>query len=61
MENWINDIKNERAGDKSLKGLSNNELQQQLWNELGSYKYHDGEWEGRKYYVEEIYSDEKSL
>lgn len=59
MENWINDIKNERAGDKSLKGLSNNELQQQLWDELGSYKYHDGEWEGRKYYVEEIYSDEK--
>lgn len=59
MENWINDIKEERVGDRRLKGLSNQELQEQLWHDLDKYKYHDGEWEGRKYYVEEIYSDEK--
>ena len=59
MENWINDIKEERVGDRRLKSLSNNELQEQLWHDLDKYKYHDGEWEGRKYYVEEIYSDEK--
>mgnify|MGYP004495192011 CR=1 FL=1 len=59
MENWINSIKEERVGDKSLKSLSNNELQEQLWSDLEKYKYHDGEWEGRKYYIEEIYSDEK--
>lgn len=65
MENWVNSIQNmdendkERVGDNGLKSLSNNELQEQLWQELGRYKYHDGEWEGRKYYVEEIYSDEK--
>ncbi len=57
MENWINNIE-ERVGDK-VKSLSNNELQEQLWSELGKYKYHDGDWEGRKYYIEEIYSDEK--
>ena len=59
MESWINDIKEERVGDRRLKGLSNQELQEQLWHDLDKYKYHDGEWEGRKYYVEEIYSDEK--
>lgn len=59
MGSWINDIKEERVGDNGLKTLSNNELQEQLWKELEKYKYHDGEWEGRKYYVEEIYSDEK--
>ena len=57
MEDWINNIE-KRAGDK-VKSLSNNELSEQLYNELGKYKYHDGDWEGRKYYVEEIYSDEK--
>lgn len=59
MEDWINNLKGERVGDSQLKSLSNNELQEQLWKDLGKYKYHDGEWEGRKYYVEEIYSDEK--
>lgn len=59
MENWLNDIKEERVGDRRLKSLSNNELQEQLWNDLAKYKYHDGEWEGRKYYIEEVYSDEK--
>lgn len=57
MEDWINNIE-KRAGDK-VKSLSNNELSEQLYSELGKYKYHDGDWEGRKYYVEEIYSDEK--
>ena len=59
MESWINNLKEERVGDSQLKSLSNNELQEQLWKDLEKYKYHDGEWEGRKYYVEEIYSDEK--
>lgn len=59
MENWLNDIKEERIGGILVNSLSNNELQEQIWSELSKYKYHDGEWEGRKYYVEEIYSDEK--
>lgn len=59
MENWLNDIIEEKIGGILVNSLSNNELQDQIWNELSKYKYHDGEWEGRKYYVEEIYSDEK--
>lgn len=59
MENWLNDIKEERIGGILVNSLSNNELQEQIWSELSKYKYHDGEWEGRKYYVEEIYSDER--
>lgn len=58
MENWINNIE-EGVGDNHLKGLSNNELQEQIWKDLEKYKYYDGDWEGRKYYIEEIYSDEK--
>ena len=56
---WVKNILEEREGENSMNSMSNSELQEQIWNELGKYKYHDGEWEGRKYYVEEIYSDEK--
>ena len=59
MESWLDDIKEERIGGILVNSLSNNELQEQIWSELSKYKYHDGEWEGRKYYVEEIYSDER--
>lgn len=59
--NWVKNILEEREGEISMNSISNNELQEQIWNELGKYKYHDGEWEGRKYYVEEIYSDEKVI
>lgn len=63
MENWINKIKQEGVGDNQLKtvenSLSNNELQDKIWTELGKYKYQNGEWESQKYYVQEIYSDEK--
>lgn len=59
MLNWITDIENGKVGGILMNSLSNNELQDQIWKCLDKYKYHDGEWEGRKYYVEEIYSDEK--
>ena len=58
-EKWINNIKEERVGDIVMNGLSNNEISEKIYSELGKYKYHDGDWEGRKYYVEEIYADEK--
>lgn len=61
MENWLSDIIEERVGGILVNSLSNNELQDQLWDKLSSYKYHDGDWEGRKYYVEEIYSDERVI
>lgn len=58
-EKWINNIKEERVGDILVNSLSNNEIADRIYTELGKYKYHDGDWEGRKYYVEEIYADEK--
>lgn len=58
---WTDNILKESEGENLMNSISNNELQDQIWNELGRYKYHDGEWEGRKYYVEEIYSDEKLI
>lgn len=58
-KDWVKNILEEREGEKLMNSISNNELQEQIWKELEKYKYHDGEWEGRKYYVEEIYSDEK--
>lgn len=58
-EKWINNIKEERVGDIVMNGLSNNEISEKIYSELGKYKYHDGDWEGRKYYIEEIYADEK--
>lgn len=59
MENWINELRKKEVGENQLKTLSNNELQEQLWRSLSKYKYKDGSWEGHKYYIEEIYSDEK--
>ena len=61
MEKWLSNIEEERIGGILVNSLSNNELQAQLWSELAPYKYHDGDWEGRKYYVEEVYSDEKVI
>lgn len=58
-EKWINNIKEERVGDILVNSLSNKEIADRIYTELGKYKYHDGDWEGRKYYVEEIYADEK--
>lgn len=57
IKDWLGDI--EERGVVLLNSLSNNELQEQIWRDLEQYKYRDGDWEGRKYYVEEIYSDEK--
>ena len=59
MKQWLTDIKEEKVGGILMNSLSNNELQEQIWHDLDKYKYHDGEWEGKKYYVEEIYSDER--
>ena len=58
-EKWINNLNKERVGDIQVNSLSNNEIAEKIYSELGKYKYHDGDWEGRKYYVEEIYADEK--
>ena len=52
-------IKN-RKGD-TLMGMNVNELSSILWKELSKYKYHDGSWEGQRYYIEEIYPDDKSI
>lgn len=56
-EKWIKNI--ERVGEFSMKGLSDRELSEAIYTELSQYKYKDGDWEGKKYYVEELYSDEK--
>lgn len=66
MENWINKLNQEEGvGDNQVKtienSLSNDELQNAIWAELSKYRYHDGDWEGQKYYVQEIYSDEKVI
>lgn len=37
--------------------LGNYELSEKIYNELRPYKYHDGEWEGSKYWIKEIYPD----
>ena len=56
---WLNSIFEESEGEVLMNSLSNNELQDKIWKDLDQYKYKDGDWEGKKYYVEEIYSDEK--
>lgn len=58
-EKWVNSLNKERVGDIQVNSLSNNEIAEKIYSELGKYKYHDGDWEGRKYYVAEIYADEK--
>ena len=58
---WIESIVNEGVVANTMKSLSNDELQDQIIKELSKYKYHDGKWEGLKYYVTEIYSSEKVI
>lgn len=61
MLDWIKNIVEERVGGILMNSLSNSELQEKIYQETGKYKYKDGNWEGQKYYVEEIYSDEKII
>lgn len=59
--NIIDEIKKVRnKGDDSMQ-ISTRELESQIWKDLEKYKYHDGSWEGQKYYVEEIYTDERTI
>lgn len=64
MENWVNDMQ-ESVGENQLKtvnnSLSTDELREKIWAELDKYTYRDGEWVGTKYYINEIYSDEKVI
>lgn len=59
VENWLNELYAEKEGESRLKTLSNSELQEKLWDALSKYKYRDGDWMGQKYYINEIYADEK--
>lgn len=38
--------------------LSARTIEEKIWVFLKDYKYSDGDWEGRKYYIEDIYPDE---
>lgn len=59
----FDDIKDkiEKEEMQILNSLGVNALREKIWSDLGKYTYHDGEWEGKKYYVEEIYSDDKEI
>lgn len=62
IEKWINSIDiSKGVNDILVNSLSNNELQEMVWSQLKGYTYKDGNWDGQKYYVEEIYSDEKCV
>lgn len=57
----FNKIKNTLKEKETTLVIGNKELEEMLWTALQKYKYHDGEWEGRKYYIEEIYPQEHCI
>lgn len=61
--NIFDEIKNKIKKEETeiLNSLGVNDLREKIWNDLDKYTYHDGEWEGKKYYVEEIYPDDKEI
>ena len=61
--NIFDEIKNKIKKEETqiLNSLGVNDLREKIWNGLDKYTYHDGEWEGKKYYVEEIYPDDKEI
>lgn len=61
--NIFDEIKNKIKKEETqiLNSLGVNDLREKIWNDLNKYTYHDGEWEGKKYYVEEIYPDDKEI
>ena len=61
--NIFDEIKNKIKKEETqiLNSLGVNDLRDKIWNDLDKYTYHDGEWEGKKYYVEEIYPDDKEI
>ena len=61
--NIFDEIKNKIKKEETeiLNSLSVNDLREKIWNDLDKYTYHDGNWEGKKYFVEEIYPDDKEI
>lgn len=61
--NIFDEIKNKIKKEEKeiLNSIGVNELREKLWKDLDVYKYHDGDWEGNKYYIEEIYTDDKEI
>lgn len=57
----IKRVKYQSKGDEQPMEMGTNELREKLWKDLEKYKYHDGEWEGQKYYIEEIYPNSKVI
>ena len=56
--NIIDEIKRMKEKGEHPMQISTRELESQIWKDLQKYKYHDGTWEGTKYFIEEIYADE---
>ena len=44
-----------------MNSMGVNDLRDQLWSQINDYKYHDGNWDGNKYFIEEIYPDDKDI
>lgn len=59
----FDEIKNKRQKEEVsiLNSLSIRDLHDKLWKDLEKYHYSDGDWTGQKYYIEEIYPDDKEI
>lgn len=61
-QNIFDEIKKKNKEEEFvLASLSTRQLSEKLWNNLSKYEYSDGNWNGKKYYIEEIYPDEKEI
>ena len=59
--NIYDEIKSKKGEKRIMSSLSVSDLQEKLWEAIRDYRYHDGSWEGIKYYIEEIYPDDKEI
>ena len=58
LENWCNTLIENEVHEMKI-GV--NELREKLYDYLKQYKYHDGSYEAGKYWIHEIYADEKEV
>lgn len=61
-EDIFEEIKNEQKKENEVvNNLGTRELEHKLWLQLKDYKYSNGDWEGCKYWIENILPDTKEV
>lgn len=62
-QEWVKNILEnyEKEANVIMNSIGSKELEEKLWSKLSDFIYHDGSYVGKRYWIQEIYPDEKAM